>query len=649
MHEGRRIPIIRGGMPIGDTLPTRLAEWAGVGTTYYVDAATGSDSNTETQAKSESTPWLTIQKAIDDYIKPATGHVRIFVKNGTYRKAGGTNATNATVNFFGQSTNAGDATHVIHLLAYPGHTPVVEEATYTGGSPTISERHSFWFDDANSKFVRVRGFEVRPNGASVALNQAQGFRIDGVVADIEIDQCHIHGWKVSGGGTQPRAQGIFIENGSTRVHLYNLHIHDNGDTGTGGFANLEHGMYVGGSNHVIVNCLTYDMRNGFGVQFYEGGGGGTGHIISHLVTANNKKSGIVVDGTFTVDIRNSIFYDNDEWGVSSRGSATVTVRYCISNGNLAGDEGDGYNTEGTSTITRSNNLTSDPSFVNYASRDFHLNTGSPAYNVGLIEYTPLTDFAGTARLTSTLGVYTAPEETIAFPTTSVLDNANRTSEGPPPSASWSNSDSTDGIRVASTSNFAGGTGQDYSVWNTVFNADQEVYIDLTTLVDTRWTDLLLRHNGTTTSYVVRHIWSSAGNDIVRVYRRIAGVDTQIGADMAGTEWVNGDSFGVAISGTGSTVTISIYRKPSAGAWGTVGVVIDTNAARIVSSGRIGLGIDSTTTRVDNFGGGSLTAGTTYTDAATVLLKLTPSGSDTYTPAGGTVYTDAATVQVNTYA
>ena len=411
LHNGRRVPIIRGGMPISDSLPARLAEWAGTGTTYYVDDSIGSDSNTETQAKSESTPWKTIQKAVDTYVKPATGHVRILVKAGTYRKAGGTNATNATVNFFNQGSRAGDATHTIIIENYPGHSPTIQEATYTGGSPSTSERHALWFDDSNAKFIRIRGFTITPN-AAIGLNQAQGFRIDGTTADIEIDDCHIHGWKLTGSlGTQPRAQGIFIENGSNRVQIYNCVINNNGDSATG-FANLEHGIYLGGSTHTIVNCLVYDNRNGFGVQFYEGGGGGSGHIVSHLVTSNNKKSGMVVDGSYTVTVRNTIFYDNDEWALSGRGGATVNVQYCISNANgLAGNLGSGYdNNSGASTVTLANNLTSSPSFVNFGSRDFHLNSSSPAYNAGLIEYSPPKDIDGTTRVTSTLGVYAAPEE-----------------------------------------------------------------------------------------------------------------------------------------------------------------------------------------------------------------------------------------------
>lgn len=411
VYKGRRIPIIRGGMPIGDNVPARIADWVGVGTTYYVDAAIGSDSNTETQAQSEATPWATIMKAVNTMIIPATGHVRIRVKPGTYRAAGNANAVQATVNFFSLGARTPSATHVVIIEAYdPDDPPIIEEPSYTGGTPNTSERHGFWFDDSSAHHIRIRGLIVRPNGSAVPLNQCQGFRIDATTTDIEIEKCTIYGWNTSGGGTQPRSQGIFISNAAQRVQVYDTIIHDIGNNTTEA-ANLSHGLYIGGSDHTFVNVLVYDCRNGFGFQFYEGGGGGTGHIVSHIVTSHNKKSGVVVDGTFTVNIYNSIFHDNDEWGVSARATATVVVHNSISYDNgLAGDEGDGYNTEGTSTITRNNCIVSDPLFVNYPDRDYHINTSSPAYDNGLIEYSTLLDLEGSSRVTSTIGVFIAPEE-----------------------------------------------------------------------------------------------------------------------------------------------------------------------------------------------------------------------------------------------
>ena len=393
--------------PLATSLPVRLAEWSGTGNTYYVDAAAGSDSYTEAQARNESTPWKTIQKAVNSFAPPSSGHVRIFVKNGTYRAVADSNGVQATVTFQNLGSRTPSAGSVLNLMAYPGHSPVVQEPPYAGGTPGNAERHSFWFGDTSAKFIRVRGFRVTQNTA--AMNQAQGFRIDSS-SDIEIDQCEISGWKSAAVGSNPRAQGVYIGSGSTRVHLYNVVVHDIGNPATEA-TNLSHGFYIQGSYHVLANVLSYDNRNGFGVQFYAGGGGGPGHIVTNLVTANNKMSGMVVDGTYTATVRNSVFYDNDQWGLSVRGSANVTAENTISFANgSTGTLGNGFNTEGSSKLTLQNILGVNPLFVNFGARNFRIQSGSPAYRTGAAAFTPLRDLDQSSNKAPTIGSYRAPED-----------------------------------------------------------------------------------------------------------------------------------------------------------------------------------------------------------------------------------------------
>ena len=393
--------------PLATSLPARIAEWSGTGNTYYVDASSGSDSYTEAQARNESTPWKTIQKAVNSYALPASGHVRILVKNGTYRASGDSNAVQATVTFENLGSRTPSAGSVLNLMAYPGASPVVQEPPYAGSTPGNAERHGFWFGDTSAKFIRVRGFRVTQNTA--AMNQAQGFRIDSS-SDIEIDQCEISGWKSAAVGNNPRAQGVYIGSGSTRVHMYNLVVHDIGNPATEA-TNLSHGFYIQGSHHVLANVISYDNRNGFGVQFYAGGGGGPGHIITNLVTANNKMSGMVVDGTYTASVRNSVFYDNDQWGLSVRGSANVTAENTISFANgSTGTLGNGFNTEGSSKLALQNILGVNPLFVNFGARNFHLQSGSPAYRTGAAAFTPLRDLDQSSNKAATIGSYRAPED-----------------------------------------------------------------------------------------------------------------------------------------------------------------------------------------------------------------------------------------------
>ena len=337
---------------------------------------------------------------------PSAGHVRILVKNGTYRAAGNANAVQATVRFGNLGTRTPTAANVLHLLAYPGHTPVVQEPPYAGGTPGSAERHGFWFADASAQFIRVRGFRVTMNRQT--MNQTQGFRID-ASTDVELDQCEIAGWKSAAVGSNPRSQGVYVGKASSRVHLYNLVVHGIGDPSAEA-RNLSHGFYIQGDHHVLANVLAFDNRNGFGVQFYSGGGGGPGHIVTNLVAANNKMSGLVIDGTYSASVRNSVFYDNDQWGVSVRGSATVTAHNSISFANgSAGTLGNGFNREGSSTLGLQNIMGVNPLFVNFAARDFHVQSGSPAHKTGLAAFTPPRDLDQASYRAPTVGAYRVPE------------------------------------------------------------------------------------------------------------------------------------------------------------------------------------------------------------------------------------------------
>ncbi|MFA6081817.1 MAG: hypothetical protein WC773_00165 [Patescibacteria group bacterium] len=84
---------------------TKLANAAGP-TTYYVDAATGLDTN---DGKSEGAPWLTINKAATTLVAGDT----VYIKNGVYREG---------VSF----TVSGTSGSPITFSAYPEHSPVLD-------------------------------------------------------------------------------------------------------------------------------------------------------------------------------------------------------------------------------------------------------------------------------------------------------------------------------------------------------------------------------------------------------------------------------------------------------------------------------------------------------------------------------------------
>ena len=78
-------------------------------------------------------------------------------------------------------------------------------------------------------------------------------------------------------------------------------------------------------------------------------------------------------------------------GISTAGSTNSTVKNNIIFSNVTNTD-----FSGTGTVA-SNNLTTDPSFVNAATGDFHLQSGSTAINQGATLSEVPDDFNGTRR------------------------------------------------------------------------------------------------------------------------------------------------------------------------------------------------------------------------------------------------------------
>lgn len=209
---------------------------------------------------------------------------------------------------------------------------------------------------------------------------------------------------------------------------------------------------------------------------------------------------------------------------------------------------------------------------------------------------------------------------MAFPSTSILDDFNRSNEGPPPSSAWSQTFyAPSGMSVVSNTVRAGTANSATAAYRNggTFGADTEAYITVVTRATTGdycsfYLDARLRDpsNSGVDGYEVEMVMreSSTNVNIVRIWKIVNATSyTQLGSDIS-TTISNGDAFGIEVTGTG-TVTIKAYRKPSGGSWGEIGSRTDSSSP-INDAGYIGMGIydsSSVQTALDDFGGGTVTA------------------------------------------
>ncbi len=360
------------------------------GTTYWVSASSGSDTNRGTQAQ----PFATVQKAAN-VVNP--GDV-VLVEDGDYTGGSGRNSAVVTLSRGGTST----AWVTFKSMNHYG-------AQIDGQNNTT--HHGFRFTGAN--YVRIEGFDIHGEGNSASGSGNEG-PADAIQAYNSGSPSEIVGNDIYNIGTGVCTNntnglvGIFLE--QPNITVESNEIHDigrlaQGESGcnSGYNSSRDHGIYVNGngrsaSGALIRNNLFWNDKKGWAIQLYPG-------TLSNVNVVNNdfyagnpsrRQQFVILHATFrSSQVTNNAFYD----GVSSPGPPINSTD--VGGGSVTIDDNSTDSSSmatGTTGLTLSSNLLStNPSFVN-APFNFHLATGSPDINAGasLGSLNPF-DYAGTSR------------------------------------------------------------------------------------------------------------------------------------------------------------------------------------------------------------------------------------------------------------
>lgn len=173
------------------------------------------------------------------------------------------------------------------------------------------------------------------------------------------------------------------------------------------------------------------------------------------------------------------------------------------------------------------------------------------------------------------------------PSAPVIDDFNRTNQGPPPSSSWAGPIVTgqSGLRVVSNELVASATGFRDAYWNEVFPADQEAAITFVTVpagqfyLHARINTPGSAHN----SYFARYTPAGSSSDL-RIGRVLGGSYATL-ATYANQQAQAGDRVSIQCEGTSPT-TLRLYRYRS-GSWSLIGETTDSSSA-LQAGGMVGV-------------------------------------------------------------
>jgi hypothetical protein len=358
--------------------------------TYYV-ATAGSDANSCT-AGSQVKAKRTIVAGLGCLVAGDT----LLVKGGTY--------TEALINVI----PSGTTTSPITLAAASGE--VVTIAAPAGAARVIEFPQS-------AHDIIIDGFIL--DGMSIALNVIKSYGANRV----QIRNSEIR-----------NARNAGILGGGSAWQFIRLKVHNNGSVDAYGPGYP--GVYWGGDQTIIEWCEVYNQRNGPGIGMWSSGDTAalSGNIVRYNKSYNNKRNALAPytgrhdahgiycgsqNGTNNCLIYNNIVYGNDigigvvynaintkvynntvyantsaQYGACidtyhSASGTEVKNNICWQNVMLFSDNGRG--------TVFSNNLTSNPLFVNAAANNFYLQPGSPAIDAGVVISEVLFDHSGVRR------------------------------------------------------------------------------------------------------------------------------------------------------------------------------------------------------------------------------------------------------------
>jgi hypothetical protein len=278
----------------------------------------------------------------------------------------------------------GDVQSFVNSLA-PGDVGCLHGGTYTGG--TMVTWTASGTSTAPVTVTSYPGEQAEIVGTTFYLEGSYQVMRDLTVRDVTYTDGD--GIAVSGNGnrvehnvvTNIYRDGILLHTDASNAVIAGNDVSEVGQAGS----NQDHGIYVQGDGHLVINNVFSQIRGGYGIHVYPSSSNIT--IAQNTVVNSQTRSGILIDTTGgNIIVVNNIVTDNVEYGISNN---QCGLGGCLVDHNLAWNNGFGA-TSGPAT----NTIQADPLYIDSA---YHVASNSPAVNAARSDYSYSPDRDGTPR------------------------------------------------------------------------------------------------------------------------------------------------------------------------------------------------------------------------------------------------------------
>jgi Right handed beta helix region/Protein of unknown function (DUF1565) len=339
---------------------------------YYVDTQ-GDDSN----PGSASAPFLTLSRGV----RAAGPGDTVLVRDGLY---GHENAVTG-----GDDPNAGDASPVVLRNSGTPDAWITIRAEHKWGATLDCEMLcDAYIDLRNASCILIQDFVI-----------TGGYR-EGIHSNDAAHNIILRGNRIEFIANRSSSTRMGLDGMYTNPNCHDFLIDGNvfHDIGRTNPSQLDHGLYLRGSNFTVINNVFYNIGRGWSIQMADG--------LSNVLIANNtfvfpnegSRGGHIMmwNTQSNIAIQNNIFYRPVGYAIARFRSS---VSGCAIDHNLLFGASAMMADSSGCTLDSSNQIGGDPMFVNpwIPPYDFHLQASSPAIGTGASEAGVTVDLDGTAR------------------------------------------------------------------------------------------------------------------------------------------------------------------------------------------------------------------------------------------------------------